>query len=98
MGRAWGRDRESGETEAAPDSLQRGPPGALQPEGAGAATAGPISRTEDPGCPEICWAALAGVLPRPDSATARKPTQNPVPRGLKEMGVEKDCGALVVRI
>lgn len=33
-------------------------------------------------CPEICWVALARVLPRPDSATARKPTQNPVPRGL----------------
>lgn len=40
-----------GKTEAAPDSLQRGPPGALQPGGAGVATAGPVSRNEDPGVP-----------------------------------------------
>lgn len=76
-----GRDRESGETEAAPDSLQRGPPGALQPEGAGAATAGPISRTEDPGVP----GDLLGCAGRSPAASRfghdRKTNSEPCPAG-----------------
>lgn len=76
-----GEAEKVGKTEAAPDSLQRGPPSALQPEGAGVATAGPVSRTEDPGVP----GDLLGSAGRSPAASGfgqgQKTNSGPCPAG-----------------
>lgn len=92
MGKALGWVEKVRKTEAALDSLRRGPPSAPQPERAGVAAAGPVFRVE------ICWLPRRNgvVLPRPPSARASEPA---CPKGAcREIGVAKQCGALVLWI